>query len=282
MTTSPSRPCLHVCKRRMVSHQMKRPSQQRLPRLHPVPRRGSRRVGQGNQIKPCFAIPYPKLLPNALVQPPIRQELFDRQLAHRNHQLWLENLHLFLQPRPTVRNLLTRRHSISARLLFPGKTAAHRRHVNPTPETRLIQPGLLLEPLEERLSCRPRKRPSKHRFLIARSLSHQQNLAHHRSATHHRLVHVRAKRTSAQLLHMERKQFGILGTRRTHGSTALCPALNLFARGQRRRLGNPLLPLPVPRNHDANFDQCLHRQHHKNRAHRIGSDECANDQVRYE
>jgi len=66
-------------------------------------------------------------------------------------------------------------------LFLPGKTPAHRRHVNRRPELSLRQAGRRLEPPKQGFPRRPRKRAAQLRFLVSRRLANQDHLAHHRS-----------------------------------------------------------------------------------------------------
>ena len=150
------------------------------------------------QIRLVGSKPDPRLCPDDLAERRTHHELLDGQPADRDHELWLKDLKLALEPSGAVRDFLAGGHSISAAGLFPRETATHGRHVDRGPERRLVQSAALFEPSKERPSGRPGKRPSQRRFLVSGRLPHEQDLAHHRSPADRRPLHLRAHGTASE------------------------------------------------------------------------------------
>src|SRR5438270_8980553 len=114
----------------MRSDQLQRALEERLPRLHSVPRRSPRRMRQGNHIKPMARKVDGSLRPNDLIKPVQGNELRNRELSYRNYELWTKDRHFLPKPASAVGDFLLRRNTVAATRILAGKTTADCCHVN--------------------------------------------------------------------------------------------------------------------------------------------------------
>ncbi len=129
-------------------------------------------MGQGNQIHLVIIDCLPEALTDNVAQFVYRHELADRQLADRNQQSGLQQGKLVFHPWLAVGNLLWCRNPVPALVLFAGKAAAHRCHVDPLPECFLVQPDLR-KPAEQGFAGSPGERPVLNDFTGAGRLADQ-------------------------------------------------------------------------------------------------------------
>ena len=164
-------------------------------------------MGQRNQIKRMSSASYSKLTANDLVEFLQWDKLGNRQLADRNNQIRLQDIQFTFKPNRAITYFLRRRHPITARWIFTGKTAAHCSHIYRSAELLFAHSRGCTKPAKKSLTCGPGKRPSQLRLLIPGRLAHQQNFACHRLTTNHRWMHSPALPALPQFFNMRNKFF---------------------------------------------------------------------------
>ena len=128
-------------------------------------------------------------------------ELAYRQLTDRKDQPRSEQLHFRPEPASAGGYLLRRRHSVATLGVLSRKTAAHRRHVNPSPEVLFCQTDSG-EPGKKSLAGSPRKRFAGGSFPLAGCLTDKQDGRSHRLTGHHGSDHSRTPRAPFELFLM--------------------------------------------------------------------------------
>src|SRR4051812_31972582 len=159
-------------------------AEQRLARLHLVPRRRAARMRQRNDVE-RGAVPRRsehaaddgiELLPGDL----LAEDLADGERSDREHELGLEDLDLALQVRPAARDLLEIRLAIAAAVRLARKAARDRGDVDALAKVLFADAHRLLEPPEERLAGGPRERTAKAPFTRPWRLPDEHHLRQHR------------------------------------------------------------------------------------------------------
>src|SRR5688500_13432461 len=86
---------------------------------------------QRDAVRAVVAVSDGELPSDRLDKWPFTEELTDRELAHRQDEVGLEQRELALQPARAIRDFIWRRHAIAAFRTFSRKAATHRRKINP-------------------------------------------------------------------------------------------------------------------------------------------------------
>ncbi len=179
-------------------------SEQRFPRLRAVPGGSPGRVGQGYHIGAEAEDVDPVGEPNDVAERARGHQLGYRQLTDRKDQPGPKQLHLRPEPGGAVGYFLQGRHPVAALGVLSGETAAHGRHVNPSPEVRFGQANSS-EPGEESLAGGPRKRFAGGAFPLPGCLADEQDGRNNRLAGHHGADHSRTPRALLELFLMPAK-----------------------------------------------------------------------------
>lgn len=137
---------------------------------------------QGNQIERVTSALYRKSATDDRLEAAAFNELPDCQSAYRHNEPRTKNPDLLVQPTRAVQHFVRSRHPIAATGTLSGKTAAHSREVNRSPNLALIQMTKLFEPLEQGPACSPRERFLQHWFSRPGCLANQDDLADDRPA----------------------------------------------------------------------------------------------------
>jgi hypothetical protein len=204
----------------MTGDQTERLGKESFARFHTVPRRRSRRMREGNEIKRVIEFDDAKGPANGVVQPAWRQKLQDGQFPDRNHQFGLQEADFRFQPRSAIGDLPFVRNAIAAPCFFSRETTADRGHIDSAAKKIFGNSGLFVKPTKKGFSGRPRKGPSKPRFLVTGRLTDEEDAADDGAAGNDRLGHLRTKSAGPEFANV-----GIefpLEFRVAHGVAARC------------------------------------------------------------
>ena len=120
------------------------------------------------------------------------KKLCDRKFAHRDDELWLQELDFIIHPARAILDLFRRRNAVAARGGFSGKAAADRGEVNLRAHLYFTQVTEFVEPIEESAASGPGERLAQNRLSDAGRLTDEHHLAEDRSAGNRRRQHPRA------------------------------------------------------------------------------------------
>ncbi len=133
-------------------------------------------MGKRNRQGTAASVLYRTLRSNQLAKRHWWQKPLDRQPAHWDEKLWLDDAQLAVQPISAARLLFTRGNSIAATArMRPRETARNGGEVNDIPSGRLID-ARALEPPEQRATGTARKRNASFGFDFSWSLTDQHHL----------------------------------------------------------------------------------------------------------
>ena len=211
---------------RMSRHERQRLSEQRLARLHSVPRRSPGRMGQRHDINSLSITSRPKRPPHRFRQRSFAKQLSDSKFANGQHQTGLQEDEFAFQPLRTVGDFCFIRHPVAPLGFLPRKTAANRGKVDAITRLILRPSEGRLKPLEQRLAGRPGERAAKLRLFVTRRLANEDDAAGHRMPDHDGTVHARAKRAPAERIEMAPHrqpgfEFRVEIHRREHGRASV-------------------------------------------------------------
>jgi len=173
--------------------------EKRFSRLRAVPGGSPRRVGQGYHIGTEAEDVDPVSEPNDVAEGARGHQLGYRQLSDRKDQPGSKQLHFRPEPGGAVGYFLRGRHPVATLGVLSGETAAHGRHVNPSPEVRFGQANSS-EPSEESLAGGPGKRSAGRAFPLPGCLTDEQDGGNNRLAGHHGAEHSRTPRALPELV----------------------------------------------------------------------------------
>jgi hypothetical protein len=187
----------------MCANQTQGSSQQGLARFELEPGRQAGGVGQGDDIGLMVEISRAMCLADDIVQARCAQHLGDGQLAHRNDQLGLEQMHFLAQPLAAVGDLVAIRDTVAALGVLAREAAAHGGHVDTFTELLFgdSQAGI---PLEQGLAGGPGEGPAERTLIGTGGLADLQDLRGDRPADDHRAGHGRGHRVvDGEVVHVE-------------------------------------------------------------------------------
>src|SRR5436190_24200269 len=103
------------------------------------------------------AVAHLKDLADYLVEPAVREELFDGQFADGNDQLWFENIDFAFEPGSAVFDFVPGGNAVATGFFLARKTTADRSHVNTILKLFFGQMRRVMKPFEERSARGPRE-----------------------------------------------------------------------------------------------------------------------------